>query len=526
MNTTQKIAIIGAGPMALYTVKGLLNGEARLNITIFDAADQVGCGMPYRAGMNADYMYCNAFSREIPSITRPLVSWLHDQDDAFLARWDLDRTDIDARDFYPRVLLGDYLTSEFSDLCDAGRHAGHDIRVLPAHEVVDVVPTGGGVTLDVATPDGKSVFAFDKVVLATGHVWPSSPQLGTADLVSPWPYTNITDQPAGDIGVLGSSLSAIDVVVALGQEHGAFTEENDKVSWFPETGQEALAITMVSHKGIIPEPDFYYPFPYERLIHLNPEAVMAEVAKGPQALLERVFGLLLAELNEVAPDYMAALGPQAQSIDGFSDAYFLHRETMGGLRALRETLQAAVKSKETRETQHHRYALLRGHENFELILEHLNEDDWTIFNEKLMPVFGDCYAAIPHISVRRVLALYDAGVLRIAPTGTESSIKNNAAGGVTVTTVDGDIDVDALIDARGQASAGLPDLPFASLVDALADPDSNLMEPFRLDLTDAADGSVYCLAMPQILKRHPFSQGLPNCDDLGRIVAKDILGTL
>jgi hypothetical protein len=37
---------------------------------------------------------------------------------------------------------------------------------------------------------------------------------------------------------------------------------------------------------------------------------------------------------------------------------------------------------------------------------------------------------------------------------------------------------------------------------------------------------VYCLAMPQILDRHPFSQGLPNCADLGRVVARDILASL
>ncbi|WP_083792010.1 FAD/NAD(P)-binding protein [Roseobacter sp. GAI101] len=526
METTRNIAVVGAGPMAVYTVKGLLTGDLPVDLTVFDATDQVGCGMPYRAGMNADYMYCNAFSREIPSVTRPLVSWLHDQDDGFLDAWDLGRADIDARDFYPRVLLGEYLKSEFSDLCDAGRKAGHTIRVLPGHRVVDVMPTGGGVALEVSTPDGKSVFAFDDVVLATGHDWPSSPKLGKADLVSPWPYTNITDQPAGDIGVLGSSLSAIDVVVALGQEHGTFTEENDKVSWFADTGREALSITMVSHKGIIPEPDFYYPFPYERLTHLHSDAVAAEVEKGPEALLTRVFGLLLAELNEVAPEYMAELGPDAQTIDGFSAAYFEHRETVGGLRALRETLGAAIKSKELKETQPERYALLRGHENFEMILEHMNDADWKTFNEKLMPVFGDCYAAIPHISVRRVLALYDAGVLQIIPTGSESSLRNNAAGGVTVSTVDGDIEFAALIDARGQASADISDLPFPTLVDALADPAADLSAPFRLDLSGAVQGSVYCLAMPQILTRHPFSQGLANCDELGRVVSKEILSSI
>jgi uncharacterized NAD(P)/FAD-binding protein YdhS len=526
MNLTRKIAIIGAGPMAIYTAKGLLHGDTPLDLTIFDATDQVGCGMPYRAGMNADYMYCNAFSREIPSITQPLVSWLHDQDDAFLNAWDLAQDDIDARDFYPRVLLGEYMKSEFEQLCEAGRNAGHRVRVLPNHKVVDVIPTENTIKLEVQTPDGPSSFAFDKVVLATGHDWPAAPKLGGADLVSPWPYTNITGLPAGQIGVLGSSLSAIDVIVALGKEHGTFIEDGEKVSWFSDPDSEALSITMVSHKGIMPEPDFYYPYPYEPLKHVNPEAISAELEHGNDALLQRVFALLLAELNDAAPEYMETLGSDAQSIDGFSEAYFRHRETVGGLRALRETLTAAVKSKEHKETQHHRYALLRGHENFEMILEHLSDEDWQVFNEKLMPVFGDCYAAIPHISVRRVLALYDAGVLRIIPTGPESSFENSAAGGVSVQTIDGKIDFNALIDARGQAAAPLADLPFPSFVGKLAEPEKDLFEPFKLDLSVQTNGAVYCLSMPQVLKRHPFSQGLPNCDELGRVVAKDILDSI
>ncbi|WP_373028284.1 FAD/NAD(P)-binding protein [Sulfitobacter sp.] len=524
MKSARKVAIIGAGPMAMYTAKGLLNGDALFELTIFEGSDQMGCGMPYRSGMNADYMYCNAFSREIPSITRPLVSWLHDQDDDFLDGWDMARDDIDARDFYPRVLLGEYMKSEFRDLCDAGRSAGHVINVLPRHQVHDITPTGTGMSLDIQTPHGKSVFTFDQVVVATGHSWPSSPTLGQADLVSPWPYTNITDQPAGKIGVLGSSLSAIDVIVALGNAHGGFIEDGDNVSWFPDAGHEDLSITMVSHKGIMPEPDFYYPFPYEPLTYIHPDAVSAELEKGPDGLLERVFALMVQELNDAAPQYMAELGPDAQTINGFADAYFHHRETLGGLRALRESLNAAIKSKTLKETQHHRYALLRGHENFELVLEHLNDSDWQRFNDMLMPVFGDCYAAVPHISVRRVLALYDAGVLQIIPTGSESAFENTVSGGVSVMTIDGAIEFDALIDARGQAAAPVSALPFPSLVGAMVDPDQEVQEPFELALPSKVQGAVYCLAMPQILKRHPFSQGLANCDALGRSVAKHILG--
>ncbi len=526
MNTLPRVAITGAGPMAIYTLKSLLKSEMPLDITIFDAANEAGCGMPYRPGMNADYMYCNAFSKEIPPVTRRLVTWLHDQDDSFLHAWDLERGDIDARDFYPRVLIGEFLKSEFKDLCVAGREAGNKICVLTEHQVLDVVPADETFTLEILGKKGVSRNCYDDVVLATGHDWPKAPQIDKADLVSPWPYTNITDLPPGKIGILGSSLSAIDVIVALGQEHGTFKEDGDKLDWFPNKGREALSITMVSHKGIMPEPDFYYPYPYEPLAHVCADAVSDEVAKGSKHLLARVFALLLSELNQVAPEYMDELGANAQTIEGFSEAYFAHRERLGGLRALRETLKIAIQSKRVKETQHHRYALLRGHENFELILEHLDDGDWATFNNELMPVFGDCYAAIPHISVRRVLALYDAGILQIVPTGPDGSFKNNGNKGVLATTIDGEVEFASVIDARGQAPAPLRDLPFPKLTSGLVDPNADLLDPFKLNFSGQFEGAVYCLAMPQILVRHPFSQGLPNCDDLGMRVAQQILSSI
>ncbi|MGJ8545413.1 MAG: FAD/NAD(P)-binding protein [Sulfitobacter sp.] len=526
MNTLPRIALIGAGPMAIYTLKNLLKSQTPLDITLYDRAAHAGAGMPYRAQMNADYMYCNAFSKEIPPITRRLVTWLHDQTDSFLAAWDLTRDDIDARDFYPRVLIGEFLCAELRALCDEGRSAGHSITILPRHDVVDVVPEKSMATLHIRGPNGTSIASYDRLVLATGHSWPKSPKIGAADLVSPWPYSRITALPPGKIGILGSSLSAIDVIVALGHEHGSFIEKAGRVDWFPKEGRAALAVTMVSHKGIMPEPDFFYPYPYEPLTHVSKAAIKAEIAKGSQDLLRRSFALLIAELNETAPEYMAELGPEAQSIEGFAEAYFDHRMRLGGLRALRDTLKTAENSKEAKQTQPHRYALLRGHENFELIFEHMDDDDWQLFNAALMPVFGDCYAAIPHISVRRVLAMYEAGALEIIPTGPEGSFKNTPSGGACVTTIDGDLEFTALIDARGQAPAALGDLPFPTLAASLADPDAALMAPYRLSLKPEPHSAIYCLAMPQILAGHPFSQGLANCAEHSRTVAGDILHSL
>lgn len=108
------------------------------------------------------------------------------------------------------------------------------------------------------------------------------------------------------------------------------------------------------------------------------------------------------------------------------------------------------------------------------------------------------------------------------PTGADGDFRNRAGGGVIVTTVDGDVAFEALIDAHGQASAPLGDLPFPSLTSVLPEDEAGLHAPFRLDVASGG-GRIYCLSMPQVLRDNPFSQGLANCRDLGSTVARDVL---
>lgn len=514
----RRIGIVGSGPMAGYALRQLVASETPLAITVFEADATLGCGMPYRAGMNADEMYCNAFSREIPPLTQRLAPWLQEQPQAFLQAWDLAPEDIDTRSFYPRVLLGEYLSDEFSALCDLGRARGHSITALPRHLVMDIKPQEDGVICSGQAARDGFAHPFDDVVIATGHSWPSAPQIDGVPLVSPWPYSAITELPATRLGILGASLSAVDVLVALGFAHGEFTPQNGQLAWFPAQGSEALQITMVSHNGIMPEPDFYYPHPYAPLRHITAEAVAAQIARGPDDLLARVFSLLIAELRDADPDYLARLGAEAQTIEGFARAYVRHRKELGGLRALREALKQAERSFADKATQGYRYALLRGHENFEPLLDHLTEADQATFRRHLAPVFADCYAAIPHVSVQRVLALYDAGVLDLVATAQDAAFKA-VPDGVRVDTIDGPLQVAQVIDARGQPSAGLTALPFPTLAAMIED--VPLRAPYRLEV--ASQGRVYCLAMPQILGHNPFAQGLANCAEIAKRTVADLL---
>lgn len=142
-----------------------------------------------------------------------------------------------------------------------------------------------------------------------------------------------------------------------------------------------------------------------------------------------------------------------------------------------------------------------------------------------MPVFADGYAAVPHLSLARVVALHDAGALDLLATGMDSSFQRTEDGGIEAATEDGRVRFDHLVDARGQASHPLSALPFPTLVGRLCDAEAALEEPFRLEIAGADGGRVYCLAMPQLLERYPFSQGLPDCHRLAGLVVDDLLGS-
>jgi uncharacterized NAD(P)/FAD-binding protein YdhS len=526
MGDHPRLCIIGSGAMGTYLLKRLISRNVPVSIDVFESADEAGKGMPYREGMNADYMLCNAFSREIPPVTRPLIDWLESQPPRELGEWELSTHDLSARAFYPRTLIGDYLGSEFADLCSKAKEAGFDLNVRAGCKVEDIAPAGNRIRVRYSKNGEQAEDQFDIVLIATGHSWPAAPRIDDARLVSPWPYTNVEALAEGSIGVLGSSLSAIDVVIALGHAHGQFEEHSDHNTWHPKSTRSDLRITMVSRNGVMPEGDFYYPFPYQPLLHLTKDAVAAEIAKGPEGLLQRSFALLCAELDAADADYLKELGAEARTLDGFAAGYFAARQRTGGLAAVKQNLAEMRKSMRNRETVPHRHALLRGHEVFGDILPHLSDEDYDRFSKQLMPVFGDCYAAVPHLSLARIVAMYDAGVLELVATADDAVFTQSENGRVSVETVDGPRSFDALVDALGQSAEPLSELPFPSLADCFPVDPGPLLEPFRLTGGAAGTARIYCLALPQVLERYPFSQGLANCDALAKIVVDDLADRL
>ena len=218
------VALVGAGPTAIYSIQALLARSARpAAITIFERQRRAGQGTPYSANWSDPIMLANIASIEIPPLPQRLVDWLRGETDSRLASFGIAREDIDDRAFYPRLALGEYLSAQFAALVDRARSMGIHVEVRTQSAVTDVRISGEKLTLTVLDSrkvETKSV--FDYVILATGHQWPADPEIRPGYFTSPWPASALARIRNCAVGIRGTSLSAIDASVAIANHHGEF----------------------------------------------------------------------------------------------------------------------------------------------------------------------------------------------------------------------------------------------------------------------------------------------------------------
>lgn len=90
-----------------------------------------------------------------------------------------------------------------------------------------------------------------------------------------------------------------------------------------------------------------------------------------------------------------------------------------------KNLREVERNKREKHTVPRRYVILRLHEAVQEIVPHLNEHDHKRFSKGLAVVFIDNYAAIPSESIRRLLALREAGIIHILALGEDYKMEIN-----------------------------------------------------------------------------------------------------
>ncbi len=539
---TSSIAFVGAGPTTIYTLHALVNHTvAPFTVTIFEEQAIAGLGTPYRPGWNDPAMLSNIASIEIPPLQETLVDWLGRQPDDRLAEIGIGRDEIDDRAFYPRLALGEFFLDQFHALIERARANGITVDIRTRCRVLDVVAEADGMFLSVQPRRGditRERFAY--VVLATGHQWPAEPEVRPGYFLSPWPASALSTIPATEIGIRGSSLTAIDTAVALAGSHGEFVESDDGGLIFePKPGTAGFHMTMMSRKGLLPEADFFHPVPYEQLTICTAAVIEDLITTSDGDLLEQAFALFKQELTAADPDYARSIGLSDLALEGFCESYFADRVAADPFEWAESNLAEAERNYGNEFTVPWRYAILRMHEVMALLVPHLDPKEFRRFSRSFKPIFVDDYATVPHTSIQRMIALHRAGKLDVMAVGDNYRLDSHRAEGGVVLHLDSrKRHFPAFIDAIGQRPLGARDLPFPSLrkqglvQDAAKSEADNaargilIDEEFHPVSQDIPADRLFCLSLPFILGRHPFIQGITSSHEMGSVVGEELARTI
>lgn len=544
-----RIAIIGSGPTGIYSLKGLVASKQPLTITIFEETPDAGKGTPYHPAVNDRAMLANIASIELPPIRQSLVEWLRAQPIERLQEFGVGPEDIGEREFYARVVLGEYFAAQFWMLVKLGVAAGHSIDVKASHRILDITLNRNDIALTFQKRGGgdEGTATFDHVVMATGHDWPEDTEISPGYFSSPWPAAAIKRIGPVAVGVLGTSLSGIDAVVSVATAHGMFLrDEAETLKFEADADAEHFHLTMMSRKGLLPEADFFCPIPYAPLVVCTEEAVRRLISEKPDGLLDEVFELFRQELALADPDYAAGIGLALATVEDIADRYFRARHEADPFVWAALNLAEAKHNKANRITVAWRYAILRMHEVIALAVPHFNADDLKRFHKHFKTVFVDDYATVPHESVERLLALHATGKLDVIALGDEYDItRERDERGAVVKTANGEMKFGAFIDATGQHALSASDLPFPSLRKGGSlneartetgdfDGDQSFRrtggididEDFRPRVDADVSNKLYCVSVPFLLHKLPFVQGITSAHEMGMKVSSAIISSL
>lgn len=257
----KKIAIIGSGATAIYLLKHLMDNVNVLKnhieeIAVFEKGDILGMGMPYNPRTTDLYNLSNIASEELPELLIPFVDWLNSQSQKTLKNLGLQRQKISKSEVYNRLALGQYLQAQYEGIVQKLVDEGIGVQQYPNSEVIDVeyVTAKQQVILKISQGDS---YTFDKVVIATGHIWTEEDDVPSGNYSSPWPIQKILPKEGHfhnfKIGTLGASLSAFDVVSSLSRRHGTFKINKEGKSTFkPFEGAENFSVALHAANGWLP----------------------------------------------------------------------------------------------------------------------------------------------------------------------------------------------------------------------------------------------------------------------------------
>lgn len=522
----ERIAIVGAGATGTYVLAALLRSGVAREIVVFENSDAPGPGLAYAEHLNAPHALSNIAGIEIPPVIESLNAWAMRQPQDKLETWGIHACAGDDRAFFPRVVIGAWLADQFAMTV---ARSPVPVSVQRQAEVVDVVAMPEGCRVDWRGPESTIVQdQFDRLILATGYGPIATEGAAAATRTGKTAAALGSTQQTQRFGVLGSSLSAIDVVTAIATARGKFVLRGGTLAYVAEMPWQA---TLLSRHGVLPEADYWFPHPLPELEAFTQETAAATL-RGGDGDLDRLFEQFVAVLRKGAPDWAARLDLGNATADDFADRYFAARHASTAWDHARQNLADVRRWQKDHDTPFWRIAILKAHEVFATVIPSLSKEELARFHRGLKRVFTDNYAAVPHLSIERLLALHDAGHLDARALGDTYDLSPQEDGTCLVRSPNWTGPFDELLDARGHRTAALNHFPFptlrlqlcASAIEADQAWSSGLNPTCDLTMReqDPLFEHVHLCALPFLLGNRPFVQGLVECAGMADAISRAI----
>ncbi|MCW1922913.1 FAD/NAD(P)-binding protein [Luteolibacter arcticus] len=574
MSSQVNLAIIGSGPSAIYLLKHILDEggllkECLSGISIFEKSQLTGMGMPYSPLTTDRFNLANISSEELPELPVSLVDWLHTLDPADLQALGMEDEEISADKIYPRLVLGQYLHSQYQILLSRLGELGIKVREYPGCEVRDLQddPPGGKVTL--VTAHGES-HDFEKVIIATGHHWTEQDRPETGYYASPWPITKLIPEEGCHynfaIGTLGASLSAFDVISSLAHRQGRFIREAGKLRFEPAPETEEFKIVMHAMHGWLPHLQFDQEEPLRDIYrHVSREELLGLINEAGFLRLEEYFdkvcrpALIKAFTKDGMTEMVRKLEDREFALADFVETMNDKHDYSNAFEGMRHEMVEARKSVLGHKPIHWKEVIddLMYTLNFHAGL--MPAEDHLVLRSLVMPFLMSVIAAMPLESGEILLALYDAGKVGIVSGKASVAEEADEEGATTLSIEDEEgretrVSYRIFVECGGQKPLDLSDYPFPNLVDrgvarkaraSFADPSSGPEQAedkkehlfhedgealyhlggvdvdgsYRLVGSEGQGNPRLCdVAFPHISGVRPYSYGLQCCSDTAAIM--------
>jgi len=345
---------------------------------------------------------------------------------------------------YPRAIMGAYLKDRFQEAHREAKALGLVVELYSRSEVIDLEEQRDKIHLTVKNLLSGSIFSCiaDRVLLATGH-WFGEKERNHY-FSSPWPAKNLLERipPGEKIAVIGTSLSAIEVVLTLTSNGQFVRDDTDKLVYVPPPNPRRFAL--YSRRGLLPK--VRGKMGKYRNRFLTREKLESLIVENQGNLtLEAVFQLLNSDLEAAyghAMNWKAVVSP-----------------TRPPAECLQQYLEDAIHGDGPDGELIWQTVL---HQSFDMVREiylRLSLEDRERFDKTYTSIFFTHAATQPAINAEKILALMKSGLVEVFNLGRDYQfVKNDTKDGYEFIYTDssGKTKRDAyryVVNARGQAKS-------------------------------------------------------------------------